>query len=101
MFHRPKNPLCYAGITVTDDYDKSPILKFDDSAVDYTKAGTYDLIYKAIDKAGNIGTAKAKITIKMPTEEITNTTTTSSDNGTYHVGDGDPYALAQKVLSTI
>ena len=91
----------YAGITVTDDYDKSPVLKFDDSAVDYTKAGTYDLIYKAIDKAGNIGTAKAKITIKMPTEEITNTTSTSSDNGTYHVGDGDPYALAQKVLSTI
>ena len=92
----------YAGITVTDDYDKEPVVKVDDSAVDYTKAGTYDLVYRAIDKAGNIGTAKAKITIKMPTEEVTNTTPSSSgDNGTYHVGDGDPYALASKVLSNI
>ncbi len=92
----------YAGITVTDDYDKEPVLKVDDSAVDYTKAGTYELVYKAIDKAGNIGTAKAKITINMPTEEITNSTPSSGgDNGTYHVGDGDPYALASKVLSNI
>ena len=91
----------YAGITVTDDYDKEPVVKVDDSAVDYTKAGTYELVYRAIDKAGNIGTAKAKITIKMPTEEITNTPSSSGDNGTYHVGDGDPYALASKVLSQI
>lgn len=92
----------YKGITVTDDYDKEPVVKVDDSGVDYTKAGTYDLVYRAIDKAGNIGTAKAKITINIPTEEITNTTPASSgDNGTYHVGDGDPYALASKVLSQI
>lgn len=91
----------YAGVTVTDDYDKEPVVKVDDSAVDYTKAGTYELVYRAIDKAGNIGTAKAKITINMPTEEITNTPSSSGDNGTYHVGDGDPYALASKVLSNI
>lgn len=91
----------YAGVTATDDYDKDPVIKIDDSKVDYTKAGTYDLIYKAVDKAGNIGTATAKITIKKPSEEVTNTTVSNGDNGTYYIGDGDPYALAEKVLSNI
>jgi hypothetical protein len=89
----------YAGITVTDDYDPEPVVKVDDSKVDYTKAGTYEIIYRAVDKAGNIGTAKAKLEIKMPTEEIKNTSVSSNDNGTYYVGDGDPYALAENILS--
>lgn len=88
-----------AGVTATDDYDPAPVIKVDDSAVDYTKAGIYEIVYKAIDQAGNVGTAKAKLEIKMPTEEIKNTSSSNGDNGTYYVGDGDPYALAENILS--
>lgn len=90
----------YAGVTVTDDYDPNPTLKVDESFVNYTKGGTYDLVYKAIDKAGNISTVKCKLTINMPAEEEEDTPTTSStETGTYYVGDGDPYALAANIVS--
>ena len=56
------------GVTVTDDYDPEPMLTFDDSKVDYTKTGTYELIYRASDKAGNIGTATTTIKIKVASE---------------------------------
>ena len=86
------------GVTATDDYDPEPILTFDDSKVDYTKTGTYELIYRASDKAGNIGTATTTIKIKVASETAKNKTS-GGDNGTYYVGDGDPYALARKVMS--
>ena len=37
------------------------------------------------------------INVKLPA--ATTKAKTGSDNGTYHVGDGDPYALAKKVMS--
>ena len=90
----------FAGVTVTDDYDPEPVIKVDESLVNYGKGGTYDLVYKAIDKAGNISTAKCKLTINMPVEEEEETTSnTSSETGTYYVGDGDPYALADSIVS--
>ena len=90
----------YAGVTVTDDYDPDPVLKVDESLVDYTKSGTYDLVYKAMDKAGNISTAKCKLTIKMSEEEEEEAASNSNtDTGTYYVGDGDPYALADSIVS--
>ena len=90
----------FAGVTVTDDYDPEPVIKVDESLVNYGKGGTYDLVYKAIDKAGNISTAKCKLTINMPVEEEEETTSnTSSETGTYYVGDGDPYALAESIVS--
>ena len=90
----------YAGVTVTDDYDPAPVLKVDESLVNYGKGGTYDLVYKAIDKAGNISTVKCKLTINMPVEEEEDTpSNTSSETGTYYVGDGDPYALAENIVS--
>ena len=88
-----------AGVTATDDFDPNPVITVDDSAVNYTKAGIYEILYKAIDKAGNIGTAKAKLEVKMPAEEVKNTSSSNGDNGTYYVGDGDPYALAESILS--
>jgi len=86
------------GITVTDDYDPEPMLTFDDTKVDYTKTGTYEIIYKASDKAGNIATATTTIKIKVASATAKNKTT-GGDPGTYYVGDGDPYALARKVMS--
>ena len=88
----------YEGITVTDDYDPEPMLTFDDSQVDYTKTGTYELIYRARDKAGNIATAKTTMKIKVASETAKNKTS-GGDPGTYYVGDGDPYAIARKVMS--
>ena len=85
----------FAGIIVTDDYDTEPVIKVDDSGVNYAKTGTYEVIYKAIDKAGNIGTAKANLKVTLPAEAANN----SNDNGEFYVGDGDPYALARKVMS--
>ena len=90
----------YAGVTVTDDIDPDPVIKVDESQVNYTKSGTYDLIYKAMDKAGNISTAKCKLTIKMSEEEEEEAASNSNtDTGTYYVGDGDPYALADSIVS--
>ena len=88
----------YEGITVTDDYDPEPMLTFDDSQVDYTKTGTYKLIYRAKDKAGNIATAETTMKIKVASETAKNKTS-GGDPGTYYVGDGDPYAIARKVMS--
>ena len=85
----------FAGVTVTDDYDTEPVLKVDDSQVNYTVNGEYEIIYQAIDKAGNIGTAKAKLKVTMPVEAQAS----SNDNGDYYVGDGDPYAVAKKVMA--
>ena len=86
------------GITVTDDYDPAPMLTVDESKVDYTKTGTYELIYWARDKAGNIGTASTTIKIKVASETTKNKTS-GGDPGTYYVGDGDPYAVARKIMS--
>jgi len=88
----------YEGVTVTDDYDTEPLLTIDDSQVDYMTAGTYPLIYRASDKAGNIGTAITDLVVKIPAAQA-KTNTSGGDNGTYYVGDGDPYAIARKVMS--
>jgi len=89
----------FEGVTVTDDYDPAPVITVDDSEADYAKAGTYKITYRAIDKAGNIGTAETTITVKIAVPEAEKKNKVGGDNGTYHVGDGDPYALARKVMS--
>ena len=89
----------FYGIIVTDDIDPEPVIRVDDSEVDYTKAGTYKITYKAVDKAGNIGTATAELKIIMPAE--TTNKSGSGDNNTYYVGDGDPYAIAANVMSNL
>lgn len=87
----------FAGVTVTDDYDPEPVIKIDDSLVDYTNAGTYALTYKAVDKAGNIGTALVNLTIKFPADA---NPSSGGNDGDYD-GDGDPYALARKVMANL
>lgn len=89
----------YDGVTACDDVDPNPMLKIDDSLVDYYTNGTYDLMYKAIDKAGNIGTVTVKLKISLPQEAKSSGSTGGRDPGTYYVGDGDPYALAASIVS--
>ena len=89
----------YEGVTAKDDYDPDPAVTADDSQVDYTKTGTYTVIYRARDKAGNESSVPVMINVKLPAATTKNKT--GSDNGTYHVGDGDPYALARKVMANL
>ena len=51
------------GITVSDDQDGSPELTIDNSAVDLSTPGVYDLIYTATDHAGN--TSSQTVTVKV------------------------------------
>ena len=88
----------YEGVTVVDDYDPEPIITVDETEVDYTKTGKYNLTYRAVDKAGNIATVTTTITVKVADANAKNKTS-GGDPGTYYVGDGDPYALARKIMA--
>ena len=52
------------GITVTDDFDPDPQFSVDDSSVDFTVPGTYEVIYTTTDRSGNTGTTTRKVTVK-------------------------------------
>ncbi len=49
------------GVTATDAADGTVAVKVDASAVDMTKSGTYQIIYTASDKAGNVATQYAYV----------------------------------------
>lgn len=58
------DPVSYReNVTVTDDEDPNPSLEIDNSAVDMTKAGVYDVIYRATDAAGNVTEVTVKLTL--------------------------------------
>ena len=57
------------GITVIDDEDPEPVLTVDNSKVDTSKPGTYEVTYIATDRAGNTTTAKATVTIVLKEPE--------------------------------
>ncbi len=57
------------GITVIDDEDPEPVLSVDNSKVDTSKPGTYEVTYIATDKAGNTATATATVTIVLKEPE--------------------------------
>ena len=86
----------YSGVWALDDYDKEPVIKVDDSNVNYAQEGEYEITYMAIDKAGNIRTEKVKIKVVFPSEET---------GGGYEVfyfdgkNTGDPYPLANEILA--
>ena len=74
-------------ITVTDDHDEHPVLTVDDSAVDLSKRGKYDITYTATDASGNSSTVVTTVTVSSniiaeATEEVV-------------------YAKADEVLATI
>lgn len=51
------------GISVSDDIDTEPILTIDDSALDLTAEGTYEITYSATDESGNEACVSAVITV--------------------------------------
>ena len=53
-----------SGVTVTDNRDTDVEIQVDASAVDLEKAGTYEVVYTAVDRAGNTATETAEITVK-------------------------------------
>lgn len=66
-------PNLLASIQATDNVDEKEniTISYDDSDVDYTTSGTYDIIYTAEDSKGNKATLTIKITVQ----------TTSDDDG--------------------
>lgn len=77
-----EEPDFFETVTAYDDYDEDPMIRIDDSEVDYENPGTYEFKYIAIDKAGNFSVAKAEIKVK----KAKTTTTTSSTSNSVDVG---------------
>ena len=91
----------FKGITVTDDYDKKPVLKVDDSRVNYSKSGEYVIIYCASDEAGNIGTSKVKIKVTIPGDDEENTVEEEDLDALYYYYTNhadESYGLASNIL---
>lgn len=62
-------PISYkSALTVTDNCVKDMDIEVDNSKVDTKKEGTYDVIYTAVDRAGNKTEASTTITIKEKPE---------------------------------
>lgn len=61
-----EEPDFFENVTITDDHDEDPVIKIDDSEVDYGKAGTYIVKYEGVDKAGNVQTVETELKIKKP-----------------------------------
>lgn len=53
-----------SGVLVVDDKDEKPVLTVDSTGVDLSKPGTYEVIYKATDAAGNESTFTTTVTVK-------------------------------------
>ena len=53
-----------AGVTVTDDMDAKPALTIDNSKVNLSKPGVYDVVYTATDASGNSTSVTIKLTVK-------------------------------------
>ena len=82
------------GITVTDDHDKDPVIRVNDSLVNYEKSGEYEIIYSAMDKAGNISTATAKITVSLDDDD-------SDEDDDYYYSGSDAYEMASNIMSSL
>ncbi len=76
-----------SGIVLQDDYDEAPVLQIDSSDVDLSRSGTYKVIYKATDAAGNVAEKKTSITIKKRTSA--------------YVEEAEIYAKADALLAQI
>ncbi len=83
------------GVTATDDTDQNPTLHIDSSAVDTSKAGTYEVTYTATDSFGNTAEVKIKVTVgKKPV--VSSETTSSKEFNKEEV-----YSLADKKLKAL
>ncbi len=53
----------YKGVSATDNEDPNPTITVDNSAVDLSKAGVYEVVYICTDAAGNETYASATVTV--------------------------------------
>lgn len=56
------------GITATDDYDVSPVLEVDTSAVNVTEEGYYPVTYTAYDEHGNTSSTTVTLHLRVKPE---------------------------------
>ena len=59
-----------SGVTVTDNVDAKPALDIDNSQVDLTKPGVYDVTYTATDASGNATSVTIQLTVKEKPENF-------------------------------
>lgn len=59
-----------SGITATDETDVNPSITVDNSAVDLSRPGEYQIVYTATDASGNICREKATVTVMEKQEGI-------------------------------
>ncbi len=75
-----KAPNYKTDVTAEDDVDGTCKFTYDDSNVNYNKAGTYYVIYTASDSSGNTTTSKRKVVIKKDTTTSTSPSATTEDD---------------------
>ena len=61
--YRGQVPDYLNGVSITDDLDEDPVLTVDDSRVDLTQGGTYEVIYTGRDATGNETVITASLTV--------------------------------------
>lgn len=69
-FKQGKEPDFTEDVSVSDDLDSKPQLDVDTSDLNFSKPGTYTLIYTCKDRSGNEATQKRKVEI-LENEELT------------------------------
>ena len=58
-----------ANVTVSDDIDHSVELRVDTSGVDLNKAGAYQIVYRAVDQAGNAAEVGTVLIVDQMTDD--------------------------------
>ncbi len=53
-----------SGVVLEDNCDTAPVLTIDSSRVDLSKPGSYEVVYRATDAAGNMTTLTAPVTVE-------------------------------------
>lgn len=87
------------GITVTDDFDKNPKVTVDSSKVDFSKAGTYKVVYTTKDKSGNERKYTQTVVVNAP--RPVNAVAPSGDKVVYLTFDDGPSANTQRILDIL
>lgn len=87
------------GITVEDDFDKNPKVSVDSSKVDFSKAGTYKVIYKTKDKSGNERKYTQTVVVNAP--RPANAVAPSGEKVVYLTFDDGPSANTQRILDIL
>ncbi|HHX76672.1 MAG TPA: DUF5011 domain-containing protein, partial [Acholeplasmataceae bacterium] len=88
-------PNYLAGVTATDNIDGDVSVTFDDSQVNLNEVGTYHLIYKAVDQAGNISEFIVDVVVvKADETDVVAPVITGTRDFEYTIGEPTPNYLA-------